>query len=82
MLRWLSVFLVLWFLFGCSKNMSFEQKQAVVEQTLTSLKEARFKGRVRFYAAGSPLAFTAQQRFAFGPEQTLMWIEGDVDFSE
>ena len=68
---------------GCAgKNASFDQRQKALASSMDVLRQARFKGSVRFNEAGSPLGFNAATSWSLGPQQMTFSVEGDVDFTQ
>ena len=68
---------------GCAgKNLSFEQKQQHLANSLDALRQARFKGSIRFNEGGSILGINYGMYGSLGPQQVTLMVEGDVDFTQ
>ena len=84
-MRWIAI---MWLMLGgclggCTgKDASFEQKQQALAATMDVLRQARFKGQVRFSEAGSPFGFNAATNWSLGPQQMTFAVEGDCDFTQ
>ena len=66
---------------GCAgKNATFDERQAHMTNMMEALREANFKGQVRFNEGGSLLGVNAATNWSLGPQQVTLQIEGEVDF--
>ena len=67
---------------GCAgKDATFEQRQQSLSSSLEALRQAKFKGAIRFNEGGSILGFNISNHFSLGPQQVTLMVEGDVDFT-
>ena len=68
---------------GCTgKATTFDESQKNFAQTLDGLRQANFKGRVRFNEGGSILGVNAATNWSLGPQQVTLSVEGEVDFTD
>lgn len=70
---------------GCAMPKTSEeadlQKQHI-ENTLTALKGAQFKGNIVMESGGSPLSVGTKTVFFLGAENSKVAINGEVDFTK
>ena len=74
--------LVMTFAPGCApKNATFEQHEQHAIAMMDHLREARFKGHVRFAEGGSFLGVHFRESAWLGPSDSTLDFAGDVDFT-
>ena len=68
---------------GCAgKNATFAEKQQNMVAAMDALRQANFKGQIRFNEGGSILGLNASTNWSLGPQQVTLAVEGEVDFTK
>lgn len=72
---------------GCvsaGQGANVAEQAAALDAQLAALKDAKFKGSVRYQSNGSPLGLGMHNVnfFSIGPREMGLTIEGQVDFTE
>lgn len=70
-------------LLGCAaRTRASSKSNSTLPQRLDVLRQARFKGAIRFNEGGSPLGFNWATNGSLGPQQMTLSVEGEVDFTQ